>query len=229
MILSIVDQDAERLTRTVVRIGEPSDELDSGRLRADLDELVLEFRDVPIDDLDLREAIHGILRVVREHHLALPSRIAMLLKVLVMLEGTSRRLNPSFSLAEVLEPYREQAIRRRLSPSRLLRRARSTQREWTRLLDSLPRDAADILQRIKSGRFDVHLDHRRLDSIVNRLVLGILTAALFVGSALLWSSGVPPRVVGLSVPGAAGCVVAVGLGWRLLRAITRTGKLRGRD
>ena len=44
----------------------------------------------------------------------------------------------------------------------------------------LPRDAADILQRVKKGSFDVHLNHRRLETTVNRLVLGILTAALFI-------------------------------------------------
>lgn len=228
MILAMVGHDASRLTETVARIGNAPEEIDVDALRRDLDELLGELRDLPIHDLDLRSAIESLFGIIREHHVLLPPSIAMLLKVLVMLEGTSRNLNPDFSLAEVLEPYRKRAIRRRASPRRLRRRVESAYRDWSRLAEMLPGDAADILQRIKRGKFDVHLDHRRLDSIVNRLVLGILVAALFVGSALLWSREVPPMLAGYSLPGSVGCIVAVGLGWRLLRAITQTGSLHDR-
>ena len=79
---------------------------------------------------------------------------------------------------------------------------------------------------MKRGSFDVHLEHRRLDATVNRLVLGILTAALFMGSASLWSQNVPPLAWGVSIPGAAGCTVAVCLGATLIRAIKRTGDIQ---
>ncbi len=227
MVIAIVDHDSERLTDLVVRIGQPPEDFDRSALRRDLDELSDQFRDIPIAELDLREAIEGIFRIVRDHRILLPSRIALILKILVMLEGTSRHLSSTFSVAEILEPYREQAIRRRLSPARLMRKAGTAYREWSRLFEILPGDAADILQRVKRGKFDVHLDHRRLDSIVNRLVLGVLTAALFMGSANLWSRNVPPMLGPYSVPGAVGCFVAVFLGWRLLRAIMRTEGLRG--
>ena len=44
----------------------------------------------------------------------------------------------------------------------------------------------------QAGKFDVHLDHRGLEPSVNRLVLGMLTSALFLGSALILSTEVPP-------------------------------------
>ena len=139
----------------------------------------------------------------------------MLLKVLVMLEGTSRQLDPDFSLAELLQPYYQEAAKRRFTPQKLLNRSRRAFRDWDRLIDMLPRDLSDILTRIRRGTFDVNLQHRRLDSTVNRLVLGIITAALFVGSAELWSNNVLP-FRGLSVPGLLGCLGSVFLGWRLL-------------
>jgi ubiquinone biosynthesis protein len=85
------------------------------------------------------------------------------------------------------------------------------------------------LGQIKRGRFDVYLEHRRLESTVNRLVMGLLAAALFVGSAQLWSREVPPLVHGVSLPGAAGCAIAVGMGFRLLRAIKRSGNIVERN
>jgi ubiquinone biosynthesis protein len=79
---------------------------------------------------------------------------------------------------------------------------------------------------MKKGSFDVHLNHRRLESTVNRLVLGILTAALFMGSTSLWSQHVPPLAWGVSVPGVAGSLLAMWLGATLLRAIKKTGDIQ---
>jgi ubiquinone biosynthesis protein len=142
-----------------------------------------------------------------------------------MLEGTSRSLNRDFSLAELLEPYYAETVHRRLSPEQLLRRLRRSYRDWNRFIDILPRELGDILQRVRDGRFDVNLEHRRLDATVNRLVYGILTAALFVGSCELLGQQVPPTIGGVSILGMAGLLFAAGLGFRLVRAVWGSGGL----
>jgi ubiquinone biosynthesis protein len=116
-------------------------------------------------------------------------------------------------------------IRRRLSPRRILGRLQHAYRDWERLVEALPRDFGDVLKRVRDGTFSVHLDHRHLDPVINRLVLGVVTAALFVGSSLLWSMKAPPTLVGVSIFGAAGYLMAVYLGWRLLRAIKKSGDI----
>ncbi len=148
----------------------------------------------------------------------------MLLKVLVMLEGTAQQLNPTFSLAEIIEPYGRQGMLRRFSPKKLYGWLKSNVDDWQHLIEILPKDAADILHSLKRGKFDVHLQHRRLEPIVNRLVLGILTAALFVGSASLCSKQVPPTFYGFSVPGFLGCGIAILMGYGITRAIDRSAR-----
>ena len=106
-----------------------------------------------------------------------------------------------------------------------MKRLRRSYRDWTRLLDSLPRELSDILSRVQKGTFDVNLEHRRLDTVVNRLVYGVLTASLLLGSAMLWSRQAPPTIRGVSVFGAAGVTLATILTFRLLRAIRREGGL----
>ena len=157
--------------------------------------------------------------------MGMPSRVSLLIKMLVMLEGTAQQLSPDFSIGELLRPYKMDAIKRRLSPQRMLRKLQNAHRDWSRLVESLPGDVADIMHRIRRGSFDVHLEHRRLDTTVNRLVLGVLSAALFVGSAFLWGTNVKPLVAGVSLPGAAGCVIAVYLGFILVRAIRMAGNI----
>jgi ubiquinone biosynthesis protein len=89
----------------------------------------------------------------------------------------------------------------------------------------LPCDLNDVLKRVREGTFSVHLYHRHIDSATNRLVIGVMTAALFVGSSLLWSAKAPPTIKDVSVVGGAGYFVAAYFGWRLLRAIKKSGDI----
>jgi len=92
-----------------------------------------------------------------------------------------------------------------------------------------------ILEQVQDGKFDVHLDHRGLGPSVNRLVLGMLASALFVGSSFMLSYQVPPLLFhqgetwlgmqDLSILGLAGCFVSLLLGLRLIRAIGKSGHL----
>jgi ubiquinone biosynthesis protein len=68
-----------------------------------------------------------------------------------------------------------------------------------------------------------------LDSVVNRLVLGILTSSLVLGSSLLWSMKAPPAFQGVSVMGALGFLAATVLGAVLFRAVRRSGKTVSKD
>ena len=79
------------------------------------------------------------------------------------------------------------------------------------------------MRQARRGTLDVHLEHRRLDAVMNRVAYAMLTAALFLGSALLWSVQIPPLILGTSVPGVLGTLVSLWLGFHLLRSIHRSG------
>jgi ubiquinone biosynthesis protein len=226
LLMAAIDNDANRLLDAVVQLGELPPDFDRQRLRSDMVEFIDEYGSQSLEQFDLSGALNGMTAIIRAHRILLPSRVSLLIKMLVMLEGTAQQLNPGFNIAELLQPYRVEAIKHRLSPQRMWRKLHSSQRDWSRLLESLPGDVSDIVNRMRRGSFDVHLEHRRLDSIVNRLVLGVLSAALFVGSANLWSNNVKPLIAETSVPGAIGSAVAVYLGFHLIRAINKSGSIR---
>jgi ubiquinone biosynthesis protein len=141
---------------------------------------------------------------------------------------------PDFSLIEVMAPYRRKLLWRRFSPRRRARRLRRLISEIEHMIEVLPRGVVDVLEQVQSGKFDVHLDHRGLEPSVNRLVLGMLASALFLGSSLLLSRNVPPLihvpplVEEISALGLAGCFVSIALGLRLWRAIKKSGRLDSR-
>ncbi len=224
MLLAIVGYDADRLTSLIVRIGSVPPQLDEAQLSADLADYVAHYAHQSVDRFDLSGALSEMIEIIRRYQIMLPAPIAMLLKVLMMLEGTARLLNPKFSLMEVMEPYQTRMVRWRLSPTRHLKKVQRITYEMEQLLELLPRRLREILAQIQAGRFDVHLDHRGLEPSVNRLVLGMLASAIFLGSSLLVAQGVWP-VRGVSVPGVLGYSVSLLLILRLLRAISKSGHL----
>ena len=225
LLLAIAQKDAESLTDAVWHLGAVPPACSREQLRSDLTEFVAEYTAQSITELDLSAALGSLTDIIRRYRVVLPPGVSLLLRTLVLLEGTSRRLSPEFSLAEVIHPFYQKSLGRRLSPRRLLLRLSRTYRDWDRLFQALPRDLNETLRRIRAGRFSVHLDHRHLDPVVNRLVLGIITASLFLGSSLLWSMNAPPLVGGVSVFGASGYLVALVMGWRLFRAVRKSGNV----
>jgi ubiquinone biosynthesis protein len=223
ILLAILQLDTRELTEIVTRVGAVPADLDLQGLRAEISSFVAEYANLTSAELNLSEALNRATDIVRRYRIILPAPGSLLLKTLVMLEGTTRLLKPSFSLAELIQPYATKALRRRFSPRRFLGKLGRAYRDWDRLLEMLPRDLADILRRVRSGTFEIRHEHHRLEVTVNRLVLAIFTGALLVGSAALWSSKAPPTVQDISVPGVLGYLAAVFMGYRLLRSIRRSG------
>ena len=222
-LIAAVKRDAAKITEAVARIGNvPSDYNQTG-LKEAIQDLIDDYATQSLKDFDLSGCLNEVVRIIQESKIYLPAKVAMLIKVLVMLEGTAHQLSPHFSVAELIQPYGKKALRNRYSLKKMLGRLKANFEDWEHLMTILPRDTADILRNFKRGKFDVHLQHRRLEPIVNRLVMGILTAALFMGSASLCSNHVRPTLFGFSVPGFFGCGVAVIMGIRIMLAIQRSG------
>jgi ubiquinone biosynthesis protein len=228
MFLAITNVDAERLTLLITRIGQVPPQLDYTGLTLEISDFVAFYGNHPLESLNQAAALNEMTEVVRRFHIMLPARISLLLKVFVMLDGTARKLSPRFSLLEVMQPYRKKMAWRRISPARRLKKMHRIYGELEYLAQNVPRRIGDIVQQLQTGKFDVHLDHRRLEPSVNRLVLGMLASALFLGSSLLITHKVL-AINGISILGYGGAIISLFLSLRLLYAINKSGHLDRRD
>lgn len=224
LLIALGNQDARQLTSVITRVGTVPPELDQVALGLEISEFVHHYGGMSMDEFNVGGALREMTEIIRRYHIMLPARIAMLIKLFIMLEGTSRLLNPQFHLLELMQPYQRRMVWRRMSPWRQVRKIHRISQEVERLAETLPRRISDLLQQVETGKFEVHLDHRGLLPSVNRLVLGMLASALFLGSSLLLSQNTPLFIY----LGLAGCTLAILLGLRLIRAINKSGHLDGK-
>ena len=224
-IVALVRRDSTAIAEIIVQVGDVPTHFDAGALEAEVSEQLLFYHGMPLEQFQFGTALNEMTEAIRRFHIMLPAPLSMLLRVMVMLEGTGRQLAPNFNLIKLLEPYGKQMVLKKLSPRRLKRRMTALWSDWDKLITSLPRQIGGMLRMINKQEMSVQLLHRHLEPSVNRVVFGMLVSALFVGSSMLWAFQAPPLLFGAPVFGIAGCFVSGLLGYHLFRAIQHSGHL----
>jgi ubiquinone biosynthesis protein len=195
--------------------------LDRGSLSSDLMEVFGQYGTQSLADFDVGGALTSVTRLIHEYKLVMPSRLSMLIKCLIVLEGTGKALSPKFSLAGLLEPYRAQFVLHQFSPSVLLKKAKRLHRELDVLVEAVPRGLNNLLEQLQGGKFSVRLMDPPLENAVNRLVYGVYISVLLLASSMLWSHDAKPTINGVSVIGCLGYIAAIVLGAKLMWSIRR--------
>lgn len=217
-------------TALLALVGRP-ESVDRSALAADLRPLVSRFRGLSLEDLALTDLITEVLGLARRHRLRLPQDLALLFKMLLMAEGLGRRLDPGFELGAVLAPYAERLARDRYSPEAIAGRLADAARGLVEASAQTPETVRNLSRVLERGGFDVHLrsaemDHalREVDRIGNRVVAGVIAAALIngLGGIIASDQGRWRRLKGPLVVGGAGALGALG-------GYLAKGSLRGRS
>ena len=234
ILVAIHNGDQNRLTRLIRRMGDAPPTLDEPALAIDVADFVATYGRQSLADFDLTSALNELTDILHRHAIKLPNQSALLLKMLISLEGTLRELGAGFDSLEIVRTFAKRSALRRLSPKRRIRQAQRIYMETESFMESAPDEVLSLLQQARRGDFRVTLEHQRLGPTVNRLVLGVMASAVFLGSALLLAMKVPPllfvdkTVLGmsqLSVLGIAGFTGSVTVMLWLVLAINRSGHL----
>jgi len=234
MLIAISKGDQQRMTRLIRRIGEAPPTLDESALAIDAADFISTFGQQRLGNFDLTGALNELSAILHRHSIKLPNQSALLLKMLISLEGTLRELGAGFDSLDVVRRLVRKSMVRRLSPRRRVRQARRIYLEAENFMESAPDEVISLLRQARRGELRMNLEHRRLSPSINRLVLGLMASAVFLGSALMLAMKVPPLLfheksffglLDLSLLGLLGIIASVAVMLRLLLAINRSGHL----
>jgi ubiquinone biosynthesis protein len=210
------------------------DAVDETRLAADLGELAFDFADVPLKDLRVGMLLHRVSAILRDHAIVMPADLVLLFKALISLEGLGRQYDPEFRLIERVKPFLDRAMSERYQPAEAMRRGQSTFSDVLGLVTSMPRDLARLIKDLRQGRMRVELDLKRLDSFgarldsaIDRVTIGVMTASLVIGSSIVMTVPGGPSLFGLSLLtmfGLAGYLIAFVNSLWIILSIWRSGR-----
>ncbi len=234
LFIMAVQLDTDGVLDQLTRMGIADYNMDQDALRRDLHRLLLRYYGVTLKEVSAGEVMEDLEPVIYRHHLRIPADLWLLIKTLVIMEGVGRNLDPDFDIFGFSRPYIGGFMRRMWLPSEWGPAAMRSVVNLGDLLIDLPRQATRILGQVERGDlgFQIHVPEiepamKRLDDIANRIILGVLLAALVLGLALLiptldltWPWSLITWIIVVTF--VAMCILAISLVWSIFRSFTRS-------
>ncbi|MBL0726625.1 AarF/ABC1/UbiB kinase family protein [Piscinibacter sp. HJYY11] len=235
LMLGLVQRDPSAVADVLLEWADGSAE-EEMLLNADIEAFVDTYHGVPLAQLSLAAMLADVTAILRRHKLSLPSDLALLIKAFISTEGMGRGLDPDFHMAAEALPLLRRALRARYHPKAVMRRGWQALSRMAGLLGAVPDDLARLLRHVRHGGVQVHIDVHHLDRVgdqldraASRLTVGLVVAALIVGSSIVMTVRGGPMLLGLPAFGLLGFVGAcAGAVW-LLRSIWRSGHHEPRE
>jgi ubiquinone biosynthesis protein len=157
----------------------------------DFDHLFYRVRDKSFEDLAAGDMVGELMRIAYRHQLQFPPYLALLFKVVAMLESAAVLVDPEFLFFQAAEPEVAALLKERASPRKVGRRVGREALDMVRLLEGLPHRANRLLQRLETGDLEFAIrqdgleqETRRLDRAITRLTLGVSVALFLVAAGV---------------------------------------------
>jgi len=155
--------------------------------------------------------VQNLTDALRRYHIRVPSTLMLMMKVIVMVLDIGTRLDPSFNFEQKLRPHlMEIAAQQRLSSDNVTGAVRSLVGAAENLL-AIPGNVNETLKTLSEGTVTIELENRDLTAIVgvidrtsDKIIIGLVIAAIVVGSSLIL------RVADLPIPGYVSILATVG-------------------
>ncbi len=229
LLLGLVERNPQAVADVLLDWTGEASNADIDALEAEIEAFVDQYYGVPLAQLSLGGMLGDVTAILRAHHLALPSDLALLIKAFITLEGLGRGLDPDFHMAEEALPLLRKVMRAQYRPKVLAQRAWRNVRRLLALVEQLPHDLSRLMRNARRGKLNIHLDiaHLRrvgdqLTQAANRISMALVIAALIVGSSIVMTVEGGPTLFGLPAFGFLGFCGAVVGGLWLVRSIRRS-------
>ncbi len=202
---------------------------DDPSLERDVAELLEMVNSPEGEPMATAKVILEMMEIMRQHHLMVPMQYALADKALLEMEGVARALDPGFRPVEAARPFVWRLYFERWRPDLLARRLLANLGDALRLLQNLPQRLESLLNQTEKGELALQLKHEGLDPLTravqegaSRVTVGLIVAALIVGSSMIITTGVEPKLFGLPALGVVGYLISGVIGLWLVWSVFRS-------
>ncbi|HCG98393.1 MAG: hypothetical protein A2074_05645 [Candidatus Aquicultor primus] len=229
ILIDLVDQNSDGVTETVMYLGVRSEDTNFDQLSRDIGNLTTRYYGRAIEAIGLSDVLNGLVAVITRNHIKVPSNFALLAKTVVLVDGIVRRLDPDFNYSEALRTSITRIVLTRLRAQFSAVKLFGATLESSDFLVSLPRHLGLLTDKLVKDDFRIKFEHHRLESLektisrsANLLTVALIVSAIVLGSGLVISAEVGPKVFGFPALGLLGFIFASILGLYLVYQILRS-------
>ena len=215
-LLALYTQDAQQLGDAVLRLCKVEGPFDEERFYAELGVFLDRYYNLAIKDIDLQRVLGEVIQICHQNNLQMVHEITMLIKAFSTLEGVIEELDPELSLMEVTQPYAQKYYLQQIDVTETAKRLGLDLIKSGKSLPKLPDRSLQALETFTRGKTHLTLSFKeqehllgRIEAMVNRLMVGLILAAVIIGSSLLVSAEPARGAVFADSLGIFGYIVAL--------------------
>jgi predicted unusual protein kinase regulating ubiquinone biosynthesis (AarF/ABC1/UbiB family) len=203
LLLAISEGAGNRAAEFTIRLGERKPGFDEARFTREVSDLVARHKRASVKEIDTGRVVLEITRISGQANFRLPSSFTMVAKTLLSLDQVVHILDPEFDPKESIRRHAieilEQRLKREVTPSALLHAVVEAKNLFEKLPGRINRFLDALAQneiKIEVDAIDEKLLLEAFHKIANRITLGLVTASLIVGAALLMRVETPFKIFG---------------------------------
>ncbi|OHB98398.1 MAG: hypothetical protein A2W74_04330 [Planctomycetes bacterium RIFCSPLOWO2_12_38_17] len=232
LLIAVSMKNARGIIKALESLGAFTEEVPIRSFKHDINDFMERYYDIPLKQIEISTVLQQAIDSMLRYKLKIPHQFHVLFKAITTIDGVARQLDPEFNTIAHTRPFVEKLVRERHDPSRMLKDAALYSSELLDIIKIIPRDAYEILKKIKTGRLKIEFEHQGLSKFIsemdkssNRVSFSLVISALIIGSSLIIMANKGPLVYGFPVLGVLGFIFAGILGLGLAIAILRSGRL----
>ncbi len=223
ILIGASKHNASMIIKAILAISKQRTMQNTSELENDLQEMIDEFSSRPMTDIGMGDFGNRLFRLIADYRIPIPTDYMLLIRALIMLEGTGQKLNPDLNVLENASPYSQRLVEEKYTLGNIFDATKQSS------LDVLL-DMRHLLAQAKEGEFKVRLEHEhwkqfsmRIDRYTSRISFSILLSSMILSSALLVHSNVPPYWNGVPILAVSTFAATGTLGLWLLYTIFKKG------
>ena len=215
MVRAVLTKDSSSVLDILLLFARDSQVEHQDALEREILDILDIYHSLPLGEVQIGQILMELTSLLRLHRIQITTDLAMMVKAMVTAEGSARLICPDLNIINEARPIVQRLFRKRYSPMAVLRQMQHSLRDLASLYKTLPRQTQSILAKMEQGTFTIRFRHenigglqRTLETATNRLTLGLLTAALIIGSSMIVTTGVKPLLFGYPTLGIVGYVLS---------------------
>lgn len=227
-LIAAIEHDAERVVRIAAELGPSSGRPDTRAMENEVTVALREDLNFKVGHQQLGRAMLRLLFIFGSNGIPLSREYSIMAKSVLSIEEVGRTLDPDFDLRTYAEPVLRQQQSERWGAHNILCSIEEFAKTSFIGLRDLPSDLTRLMRRLEHDNLTVNFQHKGLEhfeetvaTAANRITLGVIVAALIVGSSLIVKAGVGPQLHGYPALGIVGYVISGLFGFYIVIDIVR--------
>ena len=215
LLIAVSTKNMNGVLKALEMIGVFVEEESVRDFRHDISDFVERFYDIPLKQIEISTILPQAVELMTRHKLKIPPQFHVMIKAIVTMDGVARQLDPDFNTIAHTRPFVERLVHERHDPKRIYKNVALYSSELLDILKIIPKDAYDIIKKIKTGTLKIEFEHMGLTKLItemdkssNRISFSMVISALIIGSSLIIMTNKGPIVYGFPVLGILGFVFA---------------------